>query len=41
MVLHILSQLQKFVKSWVFDYEDDVTFTQRVLNERYSGKKSG
>jgi hypothetical protein len=33
MMQYILSQLLKFVETWASDYEDDVTFTQRILNE--------
>ena len=39
----ILSQLLKYVKNWGSDYEDEATFTQRVLNEYYKqlDKESG
>ena len=40
-MLHILSQLQRFVETWVSDYEDDFTFTQRMLNERHKTQESG
>ena len=38
---YIVSQLLKFARKWASDYEDDVTFTQRILNERHSSQKSG
>ena len=39
-MLHILSQLLKFVKKWASEYEDDFTFTQRMLNERHKTQES-
>jgi len=33
MMPRMLFQLLRSVKKWGFDYEDDVTFTQRVLKE--------
>ena len=39
MMLRILSQLLKYAKKWVSEYEDDITFTQRILNERYPTQK--
>jgi hypothetical protein len=41
MMQRILFQLLKFVKKWVSDYEDDVTFTQRILNDRSPQQKPG
>lgn len=41
MMLRMLFRLLKFVKTWVSDYEDDVTFTQRILNERHHPTQSG
>jgi GR25 family glycosyltransferase involved in LPS biosynthesis len=32
-MLHMLSRLLKSVKKWGFEFEDDVTFTQRALKE--------
>ena len=39
-MLRMLSQLVKFVETWASNYEDDYTFTQRILNERQRTKKS-
>ena len=33
MIRHILLVLQRFVKNWVFNYEDDVTAELRLNDE--------
>ena len=32
-MLHMLFRLLESVKKWGFEFEDDVTFTQRALKE--------